>query len=454
MESKIAIPKHILSKSTFMYGCQCPKRLWLHKYQPNVRDEMDEEQANIFQRGTDVGMLARQLYPCGIDASPASPYKYQQSVTDTNRYIREGHTVIYEAAFQHEGILCAVDILVNKKGKWYAYEVKSSTKVKDAFVQDAAFQYNVITRSGLPLENFYIVHLNSSYVRSGELEIKKLFTAVSVKKQVIDMQQFLKEKIAALTAVVLLKQAPEQETGTHCNKPYQCDFYNFCHKDMPDEDPEEEYINQEYIQEFIRQLKYPLYYLDFETWMTAVPECDGHWSYRQIPFQFSLHVQQNAGGELDNLYYLADGTHSSNFEFVESLLKTIGIKGTILVYNQAFENMILNNLKDEFPQWATRINKIQKRIVDLMSPFRKNYRLPEMQWSYSIKYVLPALVPELRYDDLTITNGTDASAVFYNLQHETDEIKKQTLRGALLEYCKLDTLAMVKIVEKLKTISL
>jgi hypothetical protein len=147
---------------------------------PDVRDEEDEEQTAIFQRGADVGLLARQLFPGGVDASPLTPYLYQKSVADTARFVSQGHKIIYEAAFQYEGILCAIDILVNKKNKWFAYEVKSSTSVKTPQIQDAALQYYVINNAGLNLEDFSIVHLNGDYVRHGALNISKLFTPTSI----------------------------------------------------------------------------------------------------------------------------------------------------------------------------------------------------------------------------------------------------------------------------------
>ena len=153
------IPRHILSKTTFLYGCQCVKRLWLHKFMPEVRDEEDEAQTAIFQRGTNVGLIARQLFPGGVDASPVNAYSYQKSVADTARYIGLGHTIIYEAAFQYDGILCAIDILVKKNNKWHAYEVKSTCSVKPQHIQDAAFQYYVLTHTGIELEDFFIVIL-------------------------------------------------------------------------------------------------------------------------------------------------------------------------------------------------------------------------------------------------------------------------------------------------------
>ena len=445
-------PKHQLSKSTFMYGCQCPKRLWLHKFMPEVRDEEDEGQATIFQAGTNVGVLAQQLFPGGVDASPVDTYSYQQSVADTARYISEGHHIIYEAAFQYKGIMCAVDILVKMKNNWYAYEVKSSTNVKEPYVQDAALQYYVITHAGLPLQDIYIVHLNNEYVRYGALNMVELFTISSVLDKVKDMQTFIAKKVIELKKVLALKQAPDIAIGPQCSKPYDCDFYGYCSTGLEVEVPDygKAAINKEAIRNFTNHLQYPLYFMDFETWRAAVPEYDGHWPYRQVNFQYSVHVLATPGAVVNHHHYLAAGPHTPQEEFIGNLVKVLGTKGSIVVYNQAFENTRLRELKDEFPQFEQAINAIQARIVDLMVPFRrKEYYLPEMQGSYSIKYVLPALVPELNYASLVINNGGDASAAFYNLKNETDAEKIAAVRNALLEYCGLDTLAMVKVLEKL-----
>ncbi len=445
------IQKHVLSKSTFMYGCQCPRRLWLHKFMPQVRDEEDEEQSAILQRGTDVGLLAQQLFPNGADASPADPYHYQESVAATARYIREGHTIIYEAAFQYDGILCAVDMLVKKNNLWYAYEVKSTCRVKDPHVQDAALQYYVITHAGLELQDIFIVHLNNQYVRQGKLDITRLFTRVSVLDDVKAWQHFIYKKAKELRQVLHLKTEPEVIVSGHCNKPYPCDFQSYCNRDFEEItiDYGKPSVNKIAIREFIGELQYPLYFMDFETWSAAVPECDGHWSYRQVPFQFSVHVQQKPAGLLSHHYYLADGPQSSGEGFIISLLNVLGTEGSIVVYNQSFEKSRLRELKAEFPAYAEYVSAIEERITDLMAPFRKDYRVPAMHGSYSIKAVLPALVPGLSYAGLAINNGGDASAAFYNLKHETDVEKIREVRLALLEYCGLDTLAMVKILEKL-----
>ncbi len=449
--------RHILSKSTFMYGCQCPKRLWLHKYRPDVRYEMDEEQEAVFQRGTDVGKLAEQLFPGGVDAHPETPFAYQQSVADTARYIAEGRDIIYEAAFQYEGLLCAVDILVKQGNQWYAYEVKSTTKVKEQHIPDAAFQYYVITKAGLELADFSIVYLNTSYIRYGDLNVQELFTSESVLNRLLPIQEFIHEKGVALKKVVANKtEMPEVEVGNHCYSPYNCDFLGYCYEGIDDEeevDYGEPYVNRKAVKAFLSKLEYPIFHIDFESWQTAVPEHDGHWPYRQVCFQYSVHVERVPGAEPEHHAYLAEGTHSSSLEFIENLLGVLGREGTVMVYNQTFEVIRLKEYMREHPQCTEAIENVLERIVDLMALFRKDFRLPEMKGSYSIKYVLPALVPELSYSELLIGNGSDASAAFYNLQYTRDSEDVERTRAALLEYCKLDTLAMVKLLGVLRGIN-
>jgi hypothetical protein len=449
------LSKHILSKSTFMRGCQCVKSLWMHKFSPELKDEMDVAQRSIFAQGTNVGEIARELFPGGIDASPVDPFHYQQSVADTARYIAEGHEVIYEAAFQHEGVLAAIDILVKQKGKWYAYEVKSSTSVKEVFVQDAALQYHVITSSGIRLQDIFLIHINNKYVRKGALDIQQLFSRQSIKKEVKELQEFVSTKIPELKEILQQKQAPEMGIGTHCRKPYECDFLGHCWKDaMQMNFLEKENIDQHELRIFLNELQYPVHYMDFETYMLAVPEFDGHWPYRQVPFQFSLHRQNKYKGELQHQAFLASNNCDPCPEFVEELINSLGDRGSILVWNISFENTRLNELKRDYPKFAEQIENIQGRMVDLMVPFRKkHFYLPAMNGSYSIKNVLPVLVPELSYEHMTIGNGADASLAFYNLRFETDGSKVKDTRDALLKYCELDTLAMVRILDAMRSAS-
>jgi len=448
-------PRHQLSKSTYMRGCQCVKSLWLHRHAPALRDEISEQQAGIFNSGTSVGELARDLFPGGVDASPTTAYEYQHSVMDTARYIAEGHTVIYEAAFQYNGILAALDILVKKGGKWYGYEVKSSTAVKPQFIDDVALQYFVIHGAGIQLEDIFLVHVNNEYVRNGSLELDALFHRVSLKSAILPKQEEVKKKSAALKQVLAGSEMPLVEPGKHCSKPYPCDFMGYCREEKEKEKESEgvERIDKKALQAFVKGLDYPLYFMDFETYTLAVPEYDGHWPYRQVPFQFSVHRQERKGGSLQHADFLAQPDCDPCPEFVEQLLEVLGTEGSIVVYNQSFENTRLIELKEDFPRYRERIEAIQARLVDLMIPFRKkHWSLPAMNGSYSIKAVLPALVPELSYDGLAICNGGDASAAFYNLKFEKDEAVVKQTREHLLKYCELDTMAMFRILEKIEAI--
>lgn len=227
------LPKHILSKSTFMRGCQCDKSLWLYKHRPGLRDEADEAQQSIVTTGTDIGQLARQLFPGGVDATPATPYEYRQSVTDTANYINEGRTVIYEAAFQVEEVLAALDILAFENGNWYGYEVKSTTSVKDQHVKDAALQYWVITSSGIHLKDIHIVHLDNTYEHKHALNVHQLFARQSVLEEVIALQPFIASKMPALKSLAQENEMPKLDIGSHCSDPYPCDFTGYCWKHIP-----------------------------------------------------------------------------------------------------------------------------------------------------------------------------------------------------------------------------
>lgn len=489
--------RHILSKSTFMRSYQCSKSLYLHKFHSELRDEMDDGQEAIFERGISIGQLAQNLFSGGVDASPPTPYEYQKSVDKTTRLIREGARIIYEAAFQHKGVLAAIDILVNQNGKWKAYEVKSSTSAKEQFILDAALQYHVITNSGIQLSDISIIHLNNEYVRKRELNLHELFVVTTVLDLVKEKQEFVKKQIMAAKELLQKKVMPDTDIGVHCDDPYPCDFKGHCWKHIPEisvfnisrlnaekkfelynsgvinlkDVPEsfplnaaqkmqvhcfctgETRIDKKGIREFLNSLIYPLYFLDFETFGPAIPLYENSKPYQQIPFQYSLHYKKMTSGEVIHYSFLAEAGPDPRPGFIESLLSNIADKGDILVYNRPFETTRLKELAAAFPEYASRIEGILKRIKDLMLPFQqKLYYTPSMNGSYSIKSVLPALVPELSYKNLEIANGGSASGAFEQLIYEKDKKYIAETRKHLLEYCKLDTWGMVKILSKIESL--
>ena len=436
-----------------MAGIQCQKRLYLSKFRRDLLpEEVDEQQQAIFDAGIDTGLLAQQLFPNGIDASPLTPFDYQKSVKRTQSYLMT-NDVIYEACFQYEGALCAIDILVRKDDLWYAFEVKGTNSVKPQHITDAAFQYYVMTRSGLPLGDISIVHFNSSYVRRGDLDVQALFTATSVLNDVIEQQDSVKENIEVLKAMLAAKVEPEIEVGTHCTNPYECPFIDHCWKDVAEEESEElsteATVDTSSLQGFVSELKYPIYYFDFETVMYGIPPYNESSPWQALPFQYSLHKQQKPQSTCTHSEYIGDGKSDPREALILKLINDLGTKGTILAWHASFEISCLKGLIRNFPQYEKPLQSIIHRMVDLKIPFSKKWiDIPACKGSASIKVVLPVFIPELSYEDLDIQEGMTASFVYSQLQYQ-DEATQQTQQKQLLEYCKLDTFAMVRIFGKI-----
>ena len=488
--------KKYLSKSTFIKGVQCQKALYLHKFNSDLADEVSAQQQAVFDRGTNVGILAQQLFPGGIDASPKDYTQYFQSFKYTQELINNGTEVIYEAGFCVNHVMCFIDILVKENGRWHAYEVKSSTKVTDTYIIDASLQYYIMEKAGLDIADISIVYIDNSYVRSGELEIKKLFSSSLVTEHVTSNKDYVKNKLSELHSILAMKSAPVIDIGPHCGDPYDCNFKGHCWKGIPDysifdvsrlnkkikwnlynqgcidikhipydtplSDNQkieiDSYINQTEIihkikiRDFVSSLSANIYHLDFETYQSAVPGFDSQKPYQQIPFQYSAHYENKNG--LKHYEFLAKNSLSDpREEFIKNLINDMQQDGDILVYNISFERSRLNELIDMFPQYKTPLQAIIDRMKDLMIPFKEKwYYTPAMKGGYSIKYVLPALVPSLSYDDLEINNGLLASATFNNLHKVKDLDELKVIRKNLIEYCKRDTYAMVKVLDVLRSI--
>jgi hypothetical protein len=489
------IKKSRLSKSTFIRGLQCEKSLYLYKHHYRLKDPTPPSLQTVFDQGTNIGLLAQDLFPNGADASPENHFKMVESVGKTLKFITQGESIIYEATFLYNDVLAALDILVKDEQGWKAYEVKSSTKVSDTYIKDAAIQYYTITNSGIDLKDISIVHINNQYVKDGELDIHQLFTIESVYDQVIEFLPRIPNEVRRLKNVIESPEIPKIDIGPHCSDPYDCDFKGTCWKHIPDysvfnisrlnadtkfdlynqgvitldqidlgqtdlnpnqvlqvqsEVEGTTYIDKDEIRNFTSGLCYPLYFLDFETIGPAIPKYDGSRPYQQLVFQYSLHIQENSTSVIEHREYLADPTKDPRPNFIEQLVQDCGTSGDIIVYNIGFERGKINDLIEVFPQYSTELRGIVNRLKDLMIPFQKKwYYTPEMRGSYSIKLVLPALVPELSYNHLEIKEGGTASNTFLSMVNGTFEGDVEKTRRQLLEYCTLDTDAMVKILDKL-----
>jgi len=385
-----------------------------------------------------------------------------------------------------------MDILTKEENTYKAYEVKGSTSVKDIYLWDTAFQYYVITSNGIELEDISVVFLNTSYVKNGSIDVNQLFTIESVKERILELQPQVKQHIKQMNAM-LTGPSPNMDIGPHCSDPYGCSFTGHCWQHVPDnsvfsykgikgntkwelfnadivtveEIPDNyplnnteqlvvssiknqsSYIDKNAIKTFIDGLKYPLYFLDFETlFMVTIPIYDNSSPFQQMPFQYSLHIQHSPNAIPEHREFLAEADRNIDprIPFIKRLLADIGTEGDVIVFNKTFEKGRLQEIKALCPQYSSEIDSIINRIVDLMSPFRSHhYYTYDMKGSYSIKKVLPALVPDLSYDGMDIADGGAASSSFMSLYDETDSKTKNKIREDLLKYCGMDSMAMVEI---------
>jgi len=487
-----------LSKSTFIRGLQCEKSLYLYKHHYKLKDPTSPSLQSVFDQGANIGILAQEFFPNGVDASPENHFKMVESVGKTLNFISQGESIIYEATFLYNDVLVALDVLVKDNDGWKAYEVKSSTKVSDTYIKDAAIQYYTIINSGIDLKDISIVHINNQYTREGVLDIYQLFTIESVYDEVLKFLPRIPNEVRRLKKVIESPEIPQKQIGPHCFDPYKCDFKGTCWKHIPeysvfdianlrskkkfefytqgiitldqinldntDLNPNQllqiqselngtHQIDVDEIRNFTNGLNYPLYFLDFETIGPAVPIYYGSRPYQQLVFQYSLHVKETPDSLIEHQEYLAEPFQDPRIGFVEQLISDCGIIGDILVYNIGFEKGKLNDLIDVFPNYSNELKGIINRLKDLMIPFQKKwYYTPEMKGSYSIKAVLPALFPEYSYNDLDIKEGSTASNTFLSMVNGTFVGDEKEARGQLKEYCKMDTLAMVKILNKLNSI--
>ena len=496
---------HLLSKTSFLRGQQCPKALFLYKYYPHLRDPMPPERLAILRRGNDVGVLARKLFPGGEDASsgigPRVPGTTSQSrsmeaVARTQEFMQSGVNVIYEATFIHNEILVMIDILVRDGSEWRMYEVKSGLRVSPHNITDAALQFAVARGAGVPVISASLVHLNQYYKRRGELNLQQLFTIVDITQEAFGLETGLMQTAEDQKLILGLPQAPEVAIGGRCFLPYECDFRGQCwktqteystfqlsgipkteqgrlydsgitdYRNLPDDEfnalpkmttlqvrtarQDKTHIDKESLKSYLHSLGEELLFVDIENFQPAIPRYEGTTPFMQLPFGYSAHHLLPDGTLSQHVFIVEPGTDPRR-EFLIDFLKATEGTCKILAYDVSAENLILRTLRKAYPEFGPDIDQRLSRTADLMRPFSEGwYHSPKMIGSISLKYVLPALVPDLTYDDIAIKNGNHAMAVYDGLERETDLFARAEKLDALREYCTLDTLAMVRIYEVLK----
>ena len=285
------ISKHILSKSTYIKGLQCEKALYLTKKHPYLRDKLSIEKRAKFQRGTDVGILAQECFPGGVNMAPNSPSQFPKRVIETMDNLQNPMVnVMYEAVFQYNDTLVMVDILVRDGEQWKAIEVKSSLRLSPTYYNDAALQYYVLHGCGVPLSDFQLMHLNGDYVKHGPIDVKQLFQHVSVIDYAREQEPVIAANVERLKNVVALPHAPQVAIGPHCREPYECDFIGHCWKNVPQENPDVPFTID--YKALFAQSPSPkprnVAYLSLLYHYPAVPELDGTKPYQEMLLAFAL----------------------------------------------------------------------------------------------------------------------------------------------------------------------
>jgi hypothetical protein len=483
----------MLSKSRFLAGLQCHLRLWYQCFERELIPEVPPSQQAIFDAGHQVGELATQLYPDGV-LIDAPYYQHKEAVESTLTAMQDPDVkAIYEAAFIFDGVRIRVDILERSEDEtWNLVEVKSSTSVKEVYYPDVALQYYVLEGCGLNIGRAGILHINNQYVYDGQkLDLESLFSFEELTDLSVSMQPEIPGQLAELKGMLAEDGAPAIQPSRHCHKPYDCEFWDHCTKDMPEfwvydisdvgQEKLEEFAKmgiqdisdipdgfplsqiqdrirasvasrQEYIsdqlEEQLNDMAYPIHFLDFETIGLAIPRYADTRPYQTIPFQWSDHILYE-DGKLDHREYICNEDRDPREEFTKTLLDALGTRGNIVIYT-SYETGVLNSLIEHFPQYADELQAAIDRFIDLYKIIKDNFYAPGFYGSFSLKYVLPALVPEMSYDKLSIQEGLQASLDYLRMiDPATPEDEKAKIREDLLVYCGQDTLAMVKIRDEL-----
>jgi hypothetical protein len=487
-----------LSKSKFCAGVQCLKRLYWQVHEPERAAQQDAASEAIMEQGREVGLLAQKLFPGGVEVD--SSRGLDHAIRATRELLRKGDVpAIFEAVLEHQNVLAKVDILHRRQdGRWRLIEVKSTTDAKEHHLEDVAIQYRVVSRSGVDVASACVAHVNRKYIRDGAIDPRRFFKIRNLTRPVQRLQPKLTFQLRSEFTVLGMPKPPDVRPGKQCSDPIVCEFFDHCNSPRPKdhigylprlhacatEQLEEMGIQSIYdipadfqLSEIQRRaatcvqtgkpwfdrdglkaqlatLTYPIAYLDVETVNPAIPRFIGTHPYQQIPFQWSAHVQHRPGAEPQHFEFLASNASDPRHEFITSLFVALPETGSIVVYNQQFESTRLDELTAWLPEYTERIRSIQSRLWDLLPVVRSSVYDPAFAGSYSLKSVLPALVPGMSYTNMAVGNGRDAGQAWELLVcGRLDFGEHDRIRKALLAYCALDTLAMVRLLEELRLAS-
>lgn len=485
-----------LSKSKLIAFRQCPKRLWLEIHKPELREDSAGAEARM-EAGNELGRLARKLYdPDGRgETIDAQVIGFGPALERSKQVLGEAKP-LFEAGYAAGGGIAFADVMLPVAGtrppKWRMVEVKSSTSVKDYHREDAAIQAYVARTAGVPLEGIAVAHIDSEFVYPGDGNYDGLIVEEDLSDETAALADEVRTWIAEAQTVAEQSAEPAQRTGGHCSSPFQCGYYDYCTsaepqaempvgwlprvqkkdlkelietksvtdiREVPDELLNElqlkvkqatisrqTFFDRAEAERALDASNRPACFLDFETVQFTIPVWKGTRPYQQLPFQFSLH-RLGADGSLAHKEFLDLTGKDPAQDFTIALLEACDGKGPVYVYNQQFEAGRIRDLGERFPGMKRALDSITDRMVDVLPVARRTYYHPDQRGSWSIKAVLPSMVPELDYDALAgVKDGQMAAAAYLEaIRSETTAERREQIRRELLEYCWLDTFALVRV---------
>ncbi len=487
-----------LSKSTFMAWCRCPHTAWYRVNDAGRFDRYaDARTETLLAVGNEIDMLARKAFPGGVLLGPGK-------CAETSAAIARREPVIFQGEFVSGDLIVLADVLAwnGRTGRYDLIEVKSSTGSSDRdeeYARDLAFQEHVLSASGVPIGAMHVMHLNANYERHGSLDLERLFAARDFGAKVAAVRPNLASMIEAAAAWINTEVAPQGPCRcVRLPRSKHCEMFAHINPivpaysvhdiaringrkletlvdagilqlpDVPDDFPLSDKqrtqvrlaktgipeIDRAGIDAFMSAIAMPAAFLDFETHNAALPRFDGYRPYQQIPFQFSLHVLDRWDDRPRHDEFLHLETDEPDQAFIQALRTVLPETSAVIVWNKGFERSRLQEIALRHAEHAAFVEDVSGRLVDLADVFSSGlYAHPDFRGSYSVKVVLPVLVPTLSYKQLAIQDGSGAQVEWNNIVTGLyDKKKASATAAALRSYCRLDTLAMVEIAKVLKAI--
>jgi predicted RecB family nuclease len=469
------MPAPHLSKSRYLSGLRCDRRLWLDTHSPSDATPPSEAQRHIFSMGSEVGRAAHSLFPDGVLVE-ASAANHAAAVRRTQSLMaNEAVAAIFEAAFEYEGVRIRVDVLERRAGgRWGLREVKSSSRVKrEQHLPDLAIQKWVLAGCGVEVDSAELVHVNGNFILGpGEIDWSAYFRRVELIEELDGtVMDGVAARVTEMHETLAAGAAPTREPGSFCKKPHLCNYWDKCTagksatwfvqqtgasakrkaRMIEITESRQPWFSEE-LAEALAVAAPPVWALDFEAIGPGIPFFEGTKPYQALAFQWSLH-RLAADGEVEHFEYLASGREDPRSGVARALVEVLGQDDAPVLAYSGYEKRCLKDMAAHLPELAGELEAIVDRLVDLLEIVRAHVYHPDLLGSFSIKKVGPAFAPDVGYADLSgVADGMAALGAFAEIvKGEISSVDEDRIREELLQYCARDTLALLEVYRALRS---